>query len=290
MKRLAAVVLLFCTVGLLWFAYTGNSTEEHSGFTNYRVISHAMGAIRDDAYTNSYEAFIANYEKGNRVFEVDLMWTSDGKLVARHEWTAAFTQQMKQQQVVPSEQGGTPWTYEQFEQAKILDAYTPLDWDQVVDLLEKYPDAYIVTDTKEQEPEQIRKLFVQLTETAEKRDPALLNRIVPQIYDEDMLQMVRSVYPYPSVIYTLYATEDTDEQVVQFVQEHDIAAVTMPETRLNGTFIENLRQAGAISYVHTINEISDAAKYEQMGVYGVYTDVLTEKDLEDTGWMFAWLS
>lgn len=287
MKRLIAAVILLMLIGTFLLAYRGQSTEEHTGFTTHRVISHAMGAVDGLAYTNAREAFVNNYKKGSRVFEVDLMFTSDGHLVARHEWMESFTEQMQQKQVVSTEQGGKPWSYEQFKNTLIHGSYTPVDWKDVLDLLEKYPDAYVVTDTKEQDPAQIKQLFAQLTRQAQGKNPDILSRIVPQIYDEEMLRTLRSIYPYTSIIYTLYTTEDTDDQIIRFVQQNDITAVTFPEKRVSGALVESLRQAGAVCYVNTINDLKDAADYEQMGVRGFYTDVLTEKELRKRSWLYA---
>ncbi|WP_431086542.1 phosphatidylinositol-specific phospholipase C/glycerophosphodiester phosphodiesterase family protein [Paenibacillus sp. 8b26] len=287
MKRLIAAVILLMLIGTFLLAYKGQSTEEHTGFTTHRVISHAMGAVDGLAYTNAREAFMNNYKKGSRVFEVDLMFTSDGHLVARHEWTESFTEQMQQEQAVGKEQGGKPWSYKQFKNTPIYGSYTPVDWNDVLDLLEKYPDAYVVTDTKEQDPAQIKQLFAQLTRQVQEKNPELLSRIAPQIYDEEMLRTLRSIYPYTSIIYTLYATEDTDDQIIRFVQQNDITAVTLPENRVSGALVESLRQAGAVCYVNTINDLKDAADYEQMGVRGFYTDVLTEKELQKRSWLYA---
>ncbi|WP_231503741.1 phosphatidylinositol-specific phospholipase C/glycerophosphodiester phosphodiesterase family protein [Paenibacillus sp. 1-18] len=268
-------------------AYKGKSTEEHAGFTTHRVISHAMGAVDGLAYTNAREAFVENYKKGSRVFEIDLMFTSDGHLVARHEWTESFTEQLQQEHAVATEQGGKSWSYEQFKDSLIHGSYTPVDWKDVLDLLELYPDTYVVTDTKEQNPAQIKQLFVQLTRQAQEKNPNLLSRIVPQIYNEEMLRTLRSIYPYTSIIYTLYATKDTDDQIIRFVQKHDITAVTLPEDRVSGPLVEGLRQAGAVCYVNTINELKAAAEYEQMGVRGFYTDVLTERELSKRSWLYV---
>ncbi|MDP1510152.1 phosphatidylinositol-specific phospholipase C/glycerophosphodiester phosphodiesterase family protein [Paenibacillus ottowii] len=287
MKRWIAAVILLTLIGTFLLAYKVQSTEEHIGFTTHRVISHAMGAVDGLAYTNAREAFVENYKKGSRVFEVDLMFTSDGHLVARHEWTKSFTKQMQQEYAVGTKQGGKPWSYHQFKNTPIHGSYTPLDWKDVLDLLENYPDAYIVTDTKEQDPAQIKQLFAQLTRQAQEKNPELLSRIVPQIYNEEMLQTLRNIYPYTSIIYTLYATEDQDDEIIRFVQHNEITAVTLPENRVRGDLVESLRQAGAVCYVNTINELKDATEYEQMGVQGFYTDVLTEKELRKRSWVYA---
>ncbi|MNW67784.1 hypothetical protein D3C74_464290 [compost metagenome] len=56
---------------------------------------------------------------------------------------------------------------------------------------------------------------------------------------------------------------------------------------MSGALVESLRQAGAVCYVNTINELKDATEYEQMGVRGFYTDVLTEKELSRGSWLYA---
>ena len=35
-----------------------------------------------------------------------------------------------------------------------------------------------------------------------------------------MLDTVTSVYDFPSIIYTLYESKDTDQQVIDFAKEH----------------------------------------------------------------------
>lgn len=65
-----------------------------------------------------------------------------------------------------------------------------------------------------------------------------------QIYNEPMLETVKEVHAFPSIIYTLYATQDTEDQVVDFVQKNDIDAVTMPEYKVNQNFVAKLNSAG----------------------------------------------
>lgn len=68
-------------------ATTGNKLSAKLALTVTKAgwksctIAHAMGGIDGEAYTNSMEAFKENYARGHRLFEVDLHFTSDGKLV-----------------------------------------------------------------------------------------------------------------------------------------------------------------------------------------------------------------
>lgn len=247
-----------------------------------------MGSIRDQPYTNAYEAMIANYEKGTRVFEIDFMLTSDRKAVARHEWTANMSKMLGQDEQLPEDRQAGALTHDEFMNTPILGMYQPMDADGIIDVLAEYPDMYIVTDTKEQKDEDIQQVLQSLVDAAKEHDPSVLDRVVVQIYNEPMLETVKEVYAFPSIIYTLYATQDTEAQVVDFVQKNDIDAVTMPEYKVNQNFVAKLNSAGSVTYVHTINDTEQVANYEKWGVYGVYSDVLTEQELDEMNTRFAW--
>ena len=49
-------------------------------------VAHAMGGIDGRLYTNTREAFLQNYSRGFRVFELDLAMTTDSALVLAHDW------------------------------------------------------------------------------------------------------------------------------------------------------------------------------------------------------------
>lgn len=53
--------------------------------TGNRIL-HAMGRIDEYTYTNSRDALENGYQNGNRLFECDFITTSDGQLVACHDW------------------------------------------------------------------------------------------------------------------------------------------------------------------------------------------------------------
>lgn len=292
-NKLTYSLLLLAGVGLLlWMILPRFLVPEPTkqGFTAYRMVAHAMGGIDELTYTNSYEAFIVNYEKGLRVFEVDLLLSSDNKLVARHEWGQGFTQMLGQQETIEEERQEAVWSHNEFKEAKIKGEYEPLDWADIVELMELYPDVYIVTDTKQTTPEEIQEIFTQIVEQTKEWQPELLERVVPQIYNRDMWEPVQAIYPFDSVIFTLYQTHETDKEVVQFAKEKQIAAITMSETRANAGLIADLKRVGVVSYVHTINDPELIAKFQRMGAYGFYTDFLAEEDIaKNAGWFANWL-
>ncbi|ETT80009.1 hypothetical protein C173_00050 [Paenibacillus sp. FSL R7-277] len=277
-KLIASITMIGAVTLLLVLMLGGKEKQPATGFAAHRVIAHAMGGINDKAYTNTKDAFIANYEQGTRIFEADLLLTSDEQLVARHEWTTGMSKKLGQQEVLPPDKQGEVLTHDEVMNSPVLELYSPLDIEKIVNLMEIYPDTYIVTDTKELEPQQVTKQFQLIVEAARKKDPALLERIVPQIYSREMLEVVKQVYAFPEIIYTLYQTEDSDEVVIEFVKQTGVD-ITMPTTRATKSFVRNLKKAGARVYVHTVNDEQEIVELSRLGVHGFYTDFVPENDL-----------
>lgn len=279
----AALILGFIII-LMMTLFRPQNQVPQEGFRAHRMVAHAMGGIEGLTYTNTYEAFVANYAQGLRVFEADLLLSKDDELIARHEWGESFTKMLGQEDVMDPGTHGAVWTYEEFKKAKIMGRFEPLGWDDILDLMEQHPDMYVVTDTKEIEPEEVDRIFTKIIESAKQKDPALLDRIVPQIYYQSMWDAIEKLYPFESVIYTLYRTNDSDEEVVRFAKDKGLAAITMSETRANADLVAALNKIGVPSYVHTINDPKKIIKFKRMGVYGFYTDFLQEKDADQVSW------
>lgn len=282
---LLIVILLAIFLGLVFFFNKSNDSSQYNdGFRAHRMIAHAMGGISGKAYTNSYESFIANYEKGLRVFEADFLLSADNDLIARHEWGESFTKLMGQEDGLKPERYGAIFTTKEFKDAKIMGRYEPLTWADVLDLMVDYPDMYLVTDTKQIKPEEIEQIFSKIVDGAKQRDPEILARIVPQIYNHPMWDQIEAIYPFESVIFTLYQTHESDDEVLQFAREKGLAAITMSEARANKSLVSELNKLGIPSYVHTINDVEKMQKFRNMGVYGFYTDSLTEEDGNRSWW------
>ncbi len=104
-----------------------------------RYIAHAGGEVNGIKSTNSKNALDENYKKGFRIFELDIIETSDGKLVATHDWSmwARFTDFT----------GALPPTHAQFMKQKIYGDYITMDMEGINAWFKKHPDATLVTDT-----------------------------------------------------------------------------------------------------------------------------------------------
>lgn len=251
-------------------------------------IAHAMGGIDSHPYTNSVEAFKVNYKKGYRLFEVDLLFTSDDVLVARHEWSESDYERFEQldlidlSQIEMNEREEYVPTSEQFLSMKINGQYTPMTFDDVIQLMQDYPDAIFITDTKWADDESVEKAFKAIVEQVKQVDESLLSRLIPQLYTLEMFDVIEEIYEFDSYVYTMYQeVQRSNYDVIEFINEHDeIAFVTMPQALASiwGTprfdLLAQLQYLKKPIFFHTINDEFILEELLNYGASGVYTDEL----------------
>ena len=221
-----------------------------------RFIAHAGGEVDGIKSTNSKDALDQNYKKGFRLFELDIIETSDGHLVAAHDWKmwARFTDY----------KGTLPPTLSEFKKHKIYGDYTTLDFKGINDWFAAHPDATLVTD-KVNDPIAFADSFVDKSRLIMELfsvmavEEALNNGINAMLSQEPLLGLVGDKLNYLSVNNIKYVA----------LSRRMISS----QTKL----LEQLRDQGIKVYVYNVN--FDPGKDEtyvldnEIGlVYGMYAD------------------
>ena len=233
------------------------------------LVAHAGGCIGKSLNPpNCREAVISSYNCGHRVFELDLNFTTDGKLAIVHDWHGY--KGMK--------------SSDEWKKTKIWDVFTSMMLEDMLDIMLVNKDMFLVTDTKsfEYTQDQIKEQFKIIVEAAKKKDSSLglLNRIIPQIYSQPMYDIVMKQYQFKSVIYTLYVSPDNDKQVLDFVKKRDnIQVITMSPPRNREKFVKDIMNLGKYVYLHTINDLQEILDYKQSGIWGFYTDFIYPSEI-----------
>lgn len=222
-------------------------------------VAHAGGALNGQDYSNAPEALTYWYARGCRWFEIDLDWTSDGRLAAIHDWNAAA------ERLFGPEFNGCWMSRAEFLLQPRLDGLTSLDDEALGRWLGLHPDAVVVTDCKWAGVDAL----ALLTEVI----PEVLSQVIPQIYSFEEFGAVRDL-GFERIILTLYRMDATDDEVLAFASEHALLAVTMPEDRARGKLASRLAKIGVPSYAHTINDVRVFKRLRERGVHGIYTDTL----------------
>lgn len=233
-------------------------------------IAHAFGEIDGNTSTNSLEAFYTSYEKGIRIFEVNFSITSDNKLAAIRNWNDAT-------EILNLPDNKIPPSQEEFTNSKILEKYTPLSLENILKLMQKYPDIYIVTDMKQLDDSYISVQFEHIVNTAEKIDITLLDRIIPQIYNEEMFKTIMNIYDWKSVIYAIYNlnTNFSQEKVTNFLITNGINVITTNIKHTPKVFADKLIKNNKLIYLYTLNDSEKVELWKSRGIYGFYTDFLS---------------
>ena len=234
------------------------------------LIAHAGGGIDGVNYTNSRDAFLHNYNLGYRVFEMDFSMSSEGLQLASHDenyWRS-------HNDVQPD----TPYTHENFMKSRFMGKYEMMDFRDVLELMAEYPDMYLITDTKDNDEISVKYQFSQIVWQARQVDPSVLDRIIVQCYHEDMLNWVMDVYPFRSVMLTLYQIRWTPETVLDFCRRSGVRFITMPYASYTPEIGRMWDELGVTVAVHTLNDAELAQQYLRDGVDWIYTDFLNPAD------------
>jgi glycerophosphoryl diester phosphodiesterase len=140
------VLISFIFLSLVFVYEIFNAQKEHQNNIKAnlyrkdvnRFIAHAGGQINNHKYTNSLEAINLNYTKGFRLFELDIIRTSDNIYVAAHDW--------KHWAEITGYKGTLPPDRKTFKEQKIYQKYTALDMKDINLWFKKHSDATLVTD------------------------------------------------------------------------------------------------------------------------------------------------
>jgi glycerophosphoryl diester phosphodiesterase len=240
----------------------------------HKTVAHALGGIQGFTYTNSREALELNYRRGHRVFEVDLQTTSDGIMVARHDWGQALAELLEQ----VFDPARPIQSYLDFRSQRTYRKFSPLSLRDIAEFMAAHEDIWLVTDTKTVTEAGASSDFDALMKVFCDAAPLALERVIPQIYNQQMLGFVRGVFPFKHIIYTLYQASDGDDSVIEFCKKNNISVVAMPPARLSDLFAKKLNAAGIRVYIHTINNSAEVRQLFRRGVHGVYTDHLVPGD------------
>lgn len=258
---------------------------------DYAVVGHAFGGFdgKDD-YTNTYDALVYNYNLGNRVFEIDLGVTSDDEIVLLHEW--------KQYHDIFKLGENDEWkqeTLDYFKSHRIYDKYTTLTFSELLAIMTKIPDFYIVLDSKTFDVPTTEKMYSRIVDMVSKIDEKLLDRIVPQAYSPEIYDKILEIYPFRDVIFTLYSyyADSDGDRIYRAVKERKIKSVVMHmdndwairvirDVRDYARWDEEWNYSNMKIFIHTVNDLEKVKSIiEEEKFYGIYSDYIHEKDVQN---------
>jgi len=222
-----------------------------------RYIAHAGGMIDNLTYTNSLEALNVNYTKGFRLFELDIIKTTDGKFVAAHDW--------EHWAKIANYKGNLPVTNEEFLKHKIFGTYTPMDMKKINTWFKEHKDAILITD-KINEPKEFSEIFVD-------KKRLMMELFSLEAVKEGIEAKIKSSMPAQNVVDALEG--DKVEKLKQLGVGN--IAVSRRYIAPNIKLLKELKENNIKTYVYHLNidlgkDENYVVKYELDNIYGIYAD------------------
>ena len=221
-----------------------------------RYIAHAGGTIDGLKYTNSKEAMDYSYEQGFRLFELDIIETSDGKYVAAHDWGHWAKE--------TNFKGEVPVSREAFLKHKIRGKYTVLDMDAINSWFKTHPDAILITD-KINDPKKFSAQFVG-------KGRLMMELFSLQAIEEASLNGVIAVCSETPL-------SQIKGDVVAYFKRHKVSHVALSRRNIanKGALLRKFRENDIKVYIYHVNfDPGKDEKYvfeNEIGiVYGMYAD------------------
>ena len=198
-----AVLLAWLPLLLGWGFATGPHSSSLSileDLTNGEkpgaYVAHTFGEIDGVFYTDSRDAFVLNYERGFRTFEVDLVLLQDGSAFCAHD--------------------GTEWMYgldkpfaettaAELSGRLCLGKYTPLTGSDLLDLVNEYTDACFLLDTKRTAQNSNHAILEALVSEARERDLSVLDRMIPHTFGPADLWEVAKIHHFSDYWVAVYS-------------------------------------------------------------------------------------
>lgn len=277
MNKKEKIIVFLMIIGVIYFSQYMN-VKEPVPWIEHKLIAHALGDIDDNNYTNSLEALTESIEEGYKLVEADILLTSDNQLVLRHDWQIERFIKFNQSYTDDGSGIYIP-SLDEFKSYKIYDQYTSMTFRDLLKFMQKHKDFYVITDTKYLSPEEYYPQFDLILQEINSVDPKLIDRFIIQFYNLDMYYNLKESYPFKDYIFTIYAVDITNEEIINFMNHNQLKYLTMYEGRITPEFINELTGYGIFTLTHTINDLNKVNDYMNIGLDGFYTDTVLMEEI-----------
>lgn len=219
------------------------------------LIAHAGGGYQGQTYTNSLEALDSNYAQGFRLFEIDLIETSDHNFVGVHDWKRWYLSNGFSPE-------RTPPTTEEFFKVESRNSLTPIDYPGIQNWLNERPDAILVTD-------KIEDMEYLSTSTKD------MDRLIVEVFSfGKYVEALKMDLKKPMLsIHNTHSLGD-DSEILQFVDSWNAqyAAVSLKALESRKNLVKQLIKRKVCIFSYTSNDKAEMDGRHAEGIHGFYTD------------------
>ena len=278
----AALIVLSPFAAIIGLDYNTTAELKPAPLSDMTLIAHAGGGLEHGIKSNAKEAFDQSAKRGFIYIEADFSETQSGELVLIHNWDKAWYDWYSKIHFIPDEWAeGRPKqaaTAAEFLSSTMRHNLTPMSADDLMIWLDNNPSIRLITDIKDNPVENLSKLL--------KNYPEASKRLIPQIYLPDEYAPVKAM-GYEDIIFTAYRSKLPDDEIINFIDQNEIFALTVPVETVTDHLIYEATLRNIPVWVHrgknrspyaVMNTPEFAARWKARGISGLYTDYLYPAD------------
>ncbi len=247
---------------------------------NQKYIMHAGGSINKTYYTNSFEAIDKNYQDGNRIFEIDLNFSSDGDLVLIHSWDA-FGYQSILRKEYPGEV--TPLSTKEFKKTKISGQFTSMTITDLINFMKKNPYCYFLLNLKHGSKVEVTNKGLTALVKAAKYDKKILNRFIIWGYNTKVIAEAKKIYNFELITFSYRDPSDLPknlnsyQKIINYCKRNKITSLIMANGSYDAEMVKLAKNNGIYTFIFTTDNAKTANNYFNNGVDMVLSNKLVNE-------------
>ena len=244
-------------------------------FSN-QLMAHAFGGFEGKTYCNTVAAFENSIRNGYRYFEVDLSYTSDGRLVLCHGWSKGNCKHT-------GFEYSPDFSYMPYDRIMNMKVHGHeiIDAKAFYQIVKQYPEYTFEIDFHNIQGEEIKNRIRALLEDF-RNDTEALDRLLIQAYSAQMYLDMDEVYHFKHYQYLVGKNISNLDEIITFCVDHGICVLAMRDNLAKPSFVNKIKNAGLYVMCYTVNsDISVALKLLESGVDTLCTDFITPVQIEE---------
>lgn len=229
------------------------------------IILHAGGGIDGYSYMNSQETFLYYYNNGYRYFEYDLKLSSDGRLIGTHAG-----ENIESSEIVNFDDV----TYDEFKKLRLVNGYTPVNEEWLMDTIINYPDIKIVVDAKSNTIEEDAAVVQRFEQLEKIYNYDVSANIIPEVFSLEMWNILKKTTTFYKYLFSHYKVYYNVDMILDYFIDDRIWGISIPVWSDSDfcSQIYRLKQANKKIFVFTAYNNDDFSSIINMGGDGLYVD------------------
>lgn len=224
-----------------------------------QYVIHAGGAMENNKYLNSIEGLEYYIENDQTLIELDFLFTKDNEIICSHffEYYDGFSIDNRP-------------TLEEVKSTKLLDKYSSITFDNLIEVLKANPEVKIIFDTKEEDS---LALINQMIEEASVASFDIKSRFIIQVYSLEDYETLNAL-DFDEYWFTNYKAYYSPNKINQYFGDKENVTTIVLYHLFWTTFRAINFETDKKVAVHTINDEYFIDFMAERGVDYVYTDIL----------------